>query len=73
MLSYNFIWSIALDSLGSIVPTGYMAFRVQHVDSVVGNTFNKQFELLLASPERIFSFLALSKVSSDFGKSQKPP
>ena len=55
------------------IPVGHVAFRVEHVERVVGHALHQQPELLFALPETPFRRLALGQIARDLGESDDLP
>jgi hypothetical protein len=65
MSAQNLFGAIALDALGAQVPAGDMAFKIEHEDRVILDTFHKQAKLLTAVPQLFGSSIERNVQLSD--------
>src|SRR4029077_9324942 len=63
--------AIALEPLGSRVPAGHDAIRIEHVDRIVHHAVNQQPEPLLALAQDFFVALTLAQVACYFREGQE--
>lgn len=64
MLPYDFFRCIALDALGTVIPTNYESTWVQNIDRVVLNTIDQYLKAFLALTEPLGCPLVIRRIPS---------
>jgi hypothetical protein len=72
MRANDFVRAITLHSLGTTVPIGHAALRIEHEDRVVDHALHEEPEAALAVLQRLLGDATLGHVARDLGKSDEP-
>src|SRR5579872_2514546 len=71
MLPDDLVGRIPLYPLRARIPARNVPFRVQHVDSVIGDALHEEAKLLLTFTQCCLGFSTLGQVARDLGKTNQ--